>query len=136
MYQALKVYFCLLLFLVAPALLADSNSSTVNERIPVRRAELEAHWKVNCGDSWVRLTGLLGKSVTAECGIPPGLQREIKLCGFIYQPPGDELSHPCPDYRSADLYLEQVSRESNCPVLADLLVSGRNPGCKNGPDSP
>ena len=129
MYQALRVYFCVLLFLAIPAVLADSNSSTVNERLPVRKAELEAHWKVDCAGSWTNLVERLGRSREGECRIPPGLHREIKLCGFIYQPPGEELSHSCPDYRSADLYLEQ----DDCVMSANLLASG---GIKSCPDSP
>jgi len=136
MYQALRVYFSVLLFLAIPAVLADSSSSTVNERLPVRKAEMEAHWKVDCAGSWANLTELLGRSREGACSIPPGLHREMKLCSFIYQPPGEEMGHFCPDYRGAYLYLEQASRGNRCPVPADFHASMDPMGCQEVPANP
>jgi hypothetical protein len=112
--------FCALL-LVAPSLLAGDNSATVNERIPVRKAELEAHWQVDCTASWARLTETLDKSREGVCSSSPQLHREIKLCSFIYQPPGEESNHSCPDFHSAVDYLDRVNGQNGCAALANFL---------------
>ena len=91
----------LALLLVAPVLLADSNSNAINERIPVRKAEMEVHWNVNCVHSWARVEELRGKPGAGECVFPSDLQRQLQLCAFIYQPPGEESSHSGPDFQAA-----------------------------------
>ena len=90
-----------LLILIAPALMADANSNAVNERIPVRKAELEDHWDVDCSSSWKRWVALQSDTRQKTCDIPPALQRQLKLCAFIYQPPGEEYNHSGPDYQGA-----------------------------------
>ena len=112
MYQALKAYIvddCSMIFLlrlvmliaVVPQVLADSNSNAVNERLPVRKAEVEAHWNVDCQASWAALLDLRSKVGGQACDIPSNLRREIQLCAFIYQPPGEESQHAGPDYQGA-----------------------------------
>jgi len=89
----------LLLFLWVPFALADGSSSAVNERIPVARAEMEAHWQVDCASAWARVSALRAEA-GEQCAIPAGLLREIRLCAFIYQPPGDDVAHTDLDFRS------------------------------------
>jgi hypothetical protein len=91
----------LLLLSTAPWLLADSNSNAVNERIPVRKAEIEAHWNVNCKHNWARMEKLRSRSGGEKCVLPPDLQRQLQLCAFIYQPPGEESTHSGPDFQAA-----------------------------------
>ena len=89
------------LSLAAAIVCADDSSNAVNERIHVSPAEMESHWQVDCANSWARTVELREKAGSPECALPPGLQREIRLCAFIYQPPGQQLSHFGPDYQSA-----------------------------------
>ena len=112
MYQALKAYFVddygmifvlrlIALIAIAPQVLADSNSNAVNERLPVRKAEVEAHWKVDCQVSWAGLLELRSKGGGQACDLPSNLRRELQLCAFIYQPPGVQSLHTDPDYQGA-----------------------------------
>jgi len=93
--------FRLLLLLPAPLVLADSSSNAVNERIPVRKAEMEVHWKVDCAGSWATFVELRDRAAGEACTMPAELQRQLQLCAFIYQPPGEEVTHSYPDYRAA-----------------------------------
>ena len=95
----------LLLLAVAPMLLADSNSNAVNERIPVRKQEIEAHWKLDCASSWAAAIELRRPPHHENCSLPADLQRQLQLCAFIYQPPGEQATHTGPDYLAA------ISRE-------------------------
>ena len=105
LYQALLAYFelrwrmtipvwacALLLAAVSP--LAKGNSDTVNERIPVRKAELERHWGVDCLQAWQDLQQTLAQASSGGCAVSPHLRHEFKLCAFIHQPPG---AKPAPD---------------------------------------
>lgn len=91
----------LLLFAAAPLLLADSNSNAVNERIPVRKKEMEVHWNVDCATSWATFTELRRATSKENCTLPSELRRDLQLCAFIYQPPGEPSSHVGPDYLGA-----------------------------------
>ena len=93
--------FRILLLLAAPLVLAESNSNAVNERIPVRKAEMEAHWNVNCADSWARVEEIPGGVGGGVCALSPELQRQLQLCAFIYQPPGEENTHSGPNFQAA-----------------------------------
>ncbi len=97
----MRILFCLSFCALAAAVSADGNSNTVNERITVTPAEMESHWQVDCANSWIRAIELREKAGSPECALPPGLQRELKLCAFIYQPPGQQLAQSGPDYQSA-----------------------------------
>lgn len=92
-----------LVFLSLPAMqvCAEDSSNAVNERITVTPAEMESHWQVDCANSWTRAVELRESSVPAVCALPPDLQRELKLCAFIYQPPGQQPTQLGPDYQSA-----------------------------------
>ena len=95
------------LLLVAPTLLAgsnanaNSNANAVNERLPVRKTEMEAHWNVNCAHDWARMEELRSISGGDECVLPPDLLRELQLCAFIYQPPGEETTYSGPNFQTA-----------------------------------
>ncbi len=93
--------FRILLLLAAPLVLAESNSDAVNERIPVRKAEMEVHWNVNCADSWARVEEMRSAAEGGACTLSPELQRQIQLCAFIYQPPGEENTHSGPNFQAA-----------------------------------
>ena len=91
----------LVLMLVSSFTQADGNSNAVNERLPVRKAEMETHWQVDCARSWANKVELRGKPGAQDCVIPQGLQRQLQLCAFIYQPPGEQAAHTGPDFRAA-----------------------------------
>jgi len=90
-----------LLLLLASVVLADNDSNAVNERIPVRKSEMEAHWKVDCASSWARVIELRVEAGVHDCIFPENLRRQLQLCAFIYQPPGENFMHAGPDYQSA-----------------------------------
>ena len=108
--------------LLLPSLaLADGNADAVNERIPVNKAEMEAHWQVDCAAAREHLLAAATQSTNKDnCIIPGELQREIQLCAFIYQAPGDSPQHRCPDYRSAAKHLQQAAKPAKC---SNLLTS-------------
>ncbi len=87
--------------MAAGVVCAEGSSNAVNERIPVSPKEMEAHWQVDCAHSWARTVDLRARAVPLECAIPADLLRELKLCAFIYQPPGQQFTHFVPDYQSA-----------------------------------
>ncbi len=89
----------LLLLTVAPPVTADNTSNAVNERIPVSKAAMEAHWQVDCSSLWKQLKEGDG-GVALDCPLPVDLKKQLTLCAFIYQPPGEALAYPGPDYRS------------------------------------
>jgi hypothetical protein len=126
--------FVLLLSLAAPAL-ADSDGDAVNERIPVERAALEEHWQVDCAGAWARLQDAVAQRSTRDhCGVSAALVREIKLCGFIYQPPGEDSRHQCPDYRGVARQLELSGASGDCPELPPALA--RQLDCADTPHYP
>ena len=88
----------LLLSLPAAAL---AGGDAVNERIPVDKPALEAHWGVDCAGAWARWQATGNRAENAAT-----LQRELELCGFIYQPPGEGPVRGHPDYRGAAHQLE------------------------------
>jgi hypothetical protein len=115
-----------LLFLSALALAGDDGAA-VNERIPVDRAELEAHWQVDCATAWTRLQAAAVRRPTqSHCGITPELVRDMKLCGFIYQAPGADSRHTCPDYRGVSQQLEKPGKLSDCPTLPASIANKMN----------
>ena len=110
----------LLLFCIAPLVMAAAPvSDTVNERIPVSRAELEAHWQVDCAAAWAALEQLAG--ATGQCAPGATLQRALRLCAFIYQPPGEEVASACPDFAAALDLLGTGAAPASCRSLANFL---------------
>jgi hypothetical protein len=82
--------------------LADRNADAVNERIPVEKEAMEQHWRVDCSDAWERWRDLAAaRSGGGRLPETTELQKEMKLCAFIYQPPGSSGDHTGPDYRGA-----------------------------------
>lgn len=115
------------LLLLSALALADNGGDAVNERIVVTKAALEDHWQVDCASAWARLqTAVAQRSTQDHCGIPPGLAQDMKLCAFIYQPPGDNSSHTCPNYRSVSQLLEKSGDLVGCPNLPTSIVSNMN----------
>ena len=115
-----------LLFLSALALAGDDGTA-VNERIPVNRAEMEAHWQVDCATAWTRLQAAAVRRPTQDhCGITPELVRAMKLCGFIYQAPGADSRHTCPDYRGVAQLLERSGNPADCPNLLASIANRIN----------
>jgi hypothetical protein len=113
--------------LLSPLSLAGDSADAVNERIPVNRAEMEAHWQVDCAAAWEQLLAAAAQSTkqpinTDNCGIPDQLRREIQLCAFIYQAPGNSSQHRCPDYRSASKHLQQASKPAKCSNLLTSIL--------------
>lgn len=99
---------------MSPLALADRSADAVNERIPVEKAALEQHWSVDCTAAWNRFRSRIAQP-------PPdrpsegalALQRELQLCAYIYQAPGEETDHRFPDYRDALGQLEQEARPAD-----------------------
>ena len=116
-----------LFFLLSSVALAAPVSDTVNERIPVSGAELEAHWQVDCTEVLVQLSAAT-QSLEADvpCPISPALRHQLQLCVFIYQPPGSAAARDCPDYRGALSVLNQAAPEAQCPDLAEFLQARTN----------
>ena len=119
--------FTLILFLSAAAQ-ADTAGDAVNERIPVSKAELESHWQVDCAAALTRLQAAVAHPSTDEhCQTTAELAHEIKLCAFIYQAPGDNTRHPCPDY---GLLWEQLGQPgdlaTDCPKLIASIAKQVN----------
>jgi hypothetical protein len=111
-----------LLLLLSPLVLAGDNGDAVNERIPVTKIEMEAHWQLNCTEAWAQLrTATTDPAAAGNCGFSAELIREIRLCGFIYQAPGEQVRHRCPDYRSASSLLEQRSAATPCSQMLSAI---------------
>jgi hypothetical protein len=107
-----------LLLLLAPVSLAAGGSDTVNERIPVSRVEMEAHWQVNCSASWGDLRAAMRIfDRGADCVVAAELQRNLQLCAFIHQPPGGTANSTCPDYQGAG----RAAGQGDCHAINRLL---------------
>jgi hypothetical protein len=105
---------CLLLLSLSEPL-AASESDTVNERVPVSKAELEAHWHVDCArvaDSMAQ--AVIGPTSGDACEFSPELRHQLQLCAFIYQAPGADSGHLCPDFRGALEALERSGPDGDC----------------------
>jgi len=112
-----------IVLLLSPLALGDSNSDAVNERIPVRKAELEAHWQVDCASALHELLVMAAPgTIDPNCSIPTELRRNIQLCAFIYQPPGGRTDHQCPDYSGIHEHLNRVSESSQCSNLNPAII--------------
>ncbi len=106
-----KVVFILLFYVYPEIAWATSTSDAVNERIPVRNDEMEIHWQVDCQATWLQLRSMVESQ--ASCQAEPGLLRDLQLCSFIYQPPGEESSEQSPDYSGA---LDAL-HDNQCPDI-------------------
>ncbi|MEH6582787.1 MAG: hypothetical protein V7754_12680 [Halioglobus sp.] len=102
-HSAMIIYRALLALLLTHSIgLYAAGSDTVNERIPVRKIELEEHWQVDCKANWQALRTIASDfSENGRCDIPSALPQQLQLCSFIYQPPGDPETGSCPDHRRA-----------------------------------
>lgn len=97
----------LVLLLAAPG--ARGSNDLANERPPVRPAELERHWGVDC--EGLRQALLAGTAATAT------QVDALRLCAAIHDPPGGTQAPPCPDYRGA---LRLLTAAGGTPVAPDL----------------
>lgn len=112
------------ILLLAAGALAASEADTVNERIPVSKTQLEAHWGVDCAGLAGQLRGDMGRAFGGkDCGVTPSLLTDLQLCAFIYQPPGGNGGHRCPDYRAALEALNTAAPERACPTLVGTLLA-------------
>jgi hypothetical protein len=107
--------------LLSPLSLAGDSADAVNERLPVSKAEMEAHWQVDCAAAWEQLLAAAAQPTkqptnTDNCGIPGQLRREIQLCAFIYQAPGGAPGQDCPDYRGVSEQLNEADKTGKCRV--------------------
>lgn len=120
------------LLVLAPLAWGGTEADAVNERIPVSRAALEAHWRVDCDASWNRLGSAGDLSRAGEsCLIPADLRDQLQLCAFIHQPPGGSRDDGCPDYRGAVHLLDSAAPGERCGALA--LFLGRQAACPAPP---
>ncbi|GAB5451467.1 MAG: hypothetical protein Hals2KO_17950 [Halioglobus sp.] len=106
---------------LAPLAVASGQDNQVNERLPVSVAEREAHWGLDCTALVTQLA-----SGALACPVTDDTQRELELCSFIHQPPGDDHGQPCPNYRD----LLQRARQSTCQ---DLQAYTQQLNCRNTP---
>lgn len=87
------------IYLLCLSMATADESDAVNERIPVRDHEMELHWGLDCRATWNRLQELI--RYNHSCAAERGLIRDLKLCSFIYQPPGQRPAVDEPDYAAA-----------------------------------
>jgi hypothetical protein len=114
--------FKMMAFLVlysAGIILADSDM--VNERIPVQKIEMEKHWGVDCQETLASLSMRLEASTS--CAADAQVRKALELCMFIYQPPGQELTRICPNYRELHALLSRTNDESTCQSLRQVVNS-------------
>ena len=121
-----------LLLLLLPATgFTENQANAVNERLHVTRAELEAHWQIDCQANWARINN---HADSAACPPDEKLVQALQLCAFIYQPPGEEPAAVCPDYRGLLGHLEASPASGNCEKLAHWL--SQQPTCHASAKSP
>lgn len=121
-------YLCCAL-IIAPSAWAASSSDAVNERIPVSKLELEAHWEVDCEKAWNGFIALANAFKNqSECVIPPQLSHQMHLCAFIYQPPGETALPTCRDFTGA----RRAAVQGSCRAVALL----RDTSAKCEPSEP
>ena len=108
--------------IIAPSVWAGGSSDAVNERIPVSKLELEAHWEVDCEKDWNGFIGLASAFKNqGECVIPPQLPHHMQLCAFIYQPPGETALNTCRDFEGA----QRAAVLGNCQAMALLIEESK-----------
>ncbi len=111
-----------ILLLLAPLAVAQmAPPDLVNERLPVHRSELEAHWGVDCAAAWAELERLAHAG--SDCGAAPELRQALRLCAFIYQPPGETTGPVCRDFRAAQAIFQPNAAPGRCHALARLMAS-------------
>jgi len=107
----------LFLTLCTPGLLLADESDAVNERIHVPRADMEAQWGTDCIATWREVSRALDSNSSDNCAVLPGLQKQLQLCAFIYQPPGEVAHSTCPDYSRA----YRASQTPDCAALTESI---------------
>ena len=116
----------LILALFTPGTLIADSSDTANERIPVTRADMEIHWRVDCSANWGKLAEVTSSSLKNHgCEASSDLRRNLQLCEFIHQRPGSSPDSACPDFKKAG----QLLGEGDCQALRALV---ENAACRPG----
>lgn len=110
-------FFVLALALTGSPVTADPQADVVNERLPASMADREQHWGVNCDElaSHTRAVLLAGDCPVAE------VTHQIRLCGFLYQPPGEASLAACPDYAAAWTKLN-TTVDSGCAAQREDIL--------------
>jgi hypothetical protein len=122
------------LMLLTTLAIAQDSTNAVNERIPVTKTEMETHWQVDCANTWVSLQRAVAEPADREgCGVTAPIRRDIQLCAFIYQAPGDNSEHRCPDYQDASEYLQHSGMAIDCAHLQRAIL--HNEKCNSRSDS-
>ncbi len=80
---------------------------------------MEAHWQVDCHQLWRQLVDAV--SSADNCGLSAPLQRDLQLCSYIYQPPGESNDSHCPDYGRARALLNAENTAGRCNNLKALV---------------
>jgi len=121
-----------LLLLLLPATgFAENQANAVNERLHVTKAELEAHWQIDCQTNWAAIKN---HSDPGDCPPNAELLQELQLCAFIYQPPGEVSAAACPDYRGLLGQLDASAASGSCKELAHWLA--QQPTCHTSAKKP
>ena len=95
-----------LLALCAAAGAFGAASDLVNERIPVTRAEMEAHWHIDCSALLERYNRALRERFRgAPDEMLQDMAREATLCSFVDAARREER---CPDYSAISAVLQGV----------------------------
>ena len=111
-------YGAILVAGLAPRVLLAGDADAVNERLPVTNMEMEEHWRVDCSHSWFTLPGRPGKGPgPGKCALAAEPLKQLQLCAFIYQTPGDEIVELCRDFQG----VIQAAQEGNCEEISALV---------------
>ncbi|MEZ5567590.1 MAG: hypothetical protein R3E54_04470 [Halioglobus sp.] len=100
---------------------AEPSPGLLNERLPASNAEREAHWQVDCTSTW---GNVLAAADEQNCAAGDALRRELRLCAFIYQPPGEASDQECPDYQGAweAIGSDAALLDAHCEQLRTFLA--------------
>ena len=90
---AVAVALCVA-FHTATAFASGNSSDTINERIPSTMEQRESHWKIDCSALTAKLAD---KLYARDCASVTEL-RKLRLCAYLYQPPGSTAISQCPDF--------------------------------------
>lgn len=130
-----KLFVAFSLALFATVAVAAGND-TVNERIPVTAAELQDHWRVDCGLVWQELSSETDSTAATAapislCGLSADTRRKIQLCAFIYQPPGEQRSQQCRDFAAVLSFITDNEALADCSSSLPDVINSYN--CENEP---
>jgi len=110
--------------IMATWIMIASAADVSNERIPVTGAELEQHWRLDCGgmldDYNNRIVLATGSGISK---ISKGELRELadvaQKCSFIYSQKGTGRTISCPDYQRVSDILQDMVLGGNATKPTD-----------------